>query len=171
MNTSVIVAPASTPAATRAEPREYILHPRAVDLWRWQALLWVGLLATPGVAGLAFAGEWLAALALALAAVLAVRLWWAHARAYAARFRCRLLDDGLWVDRGVFWRSETFVPRSRVQHTDVNQGPIARRYGIATLKLFTAGTHAAEIDVDGLAVAEATMLRDQLLGRGGHDGV
>jgi hypothetical protein len=91
--------------------------------------------------------------------------------AYAARFRCRLLLDGLWIERGVYWRRETFVPRARVQHTDVNQGPLARRFGIAELKVFTAGTQAAEIEVDGLAHADALALRDRLLGRGGADGV
>jgi membrane protein YdbS with pleckstrin-like domain len=163
---AVAVAPLSA-----AAPREFTLHPRTHDLWRWQALAWVLLFALPAVAIGAFGGKPLLALLVALLALLAVRLLWAWLRAYVARFRCRLLDDGLWIARGVLWRSETFVPRARVQHTDVNQGPLARRYGIATLKVFTAGTHHAEIDVAGLAHADALHLRDELLGRGGDDGV
>jgi membrane protein YdbS with pleckstrin-like domain len=161
----------TTPPAPPVAAREFTLHPRTPDLWRWQALAWVLLLALPGVAIGAFGGKPLQALLVALLAVLALRLLWAWLRAYAARFRCRLLDDGLWFARGVFWRSETFVPRARVQHTDVNQGPLARRFGIATLKVFTAGTHHAQIDVAGLAHADALLLRDELLGRGGDDGV
>jgi membrane protein YdbS with pleckstrin-like domain len=158
--------PADTEAAT-----EFALHPCALDLWRWTAAGWIGVLATPGVAGLAFAGHPLPALALALAAVLLALVLRRYLAAYAARFRCRLLLDGLWIARGVHWRRETFVPRARVQHTDVNQGPLARRFGIAELKVFTAGTQAAEIEVDGLAHADALALRDRLLGRGGADGV
>jgi membrane protein YdbS with pleckstrin-like domain len=161
----------TTPEAPLAESREFTLHPRTPDLWRWQALAGVLLLALPGVAIGMFRGKPLLALLVALLALLAVRLLWAWLRAWVARFRCRLLDDGLWIARGVFWRSETFVPRARVQHTDVNQGPLARRFGIATLKVFTAGTHHAEIDVAGLAHADALHLRDELLGRGGDDAV
>jgi membrane protein YdbS with pleckstrin-like domain len=161
----------TTPPAPLVAAREFTLHPRTPDLWRWQVLGWVLLLALPGVVIGAFGGNLLLLLLLVLGALLAVRLLWAWLRAYAARFRCRLLPDGLWIDRGVYWRSETFVPRARVQHTDVNQGPLARRFGIATLKVFTAGTRNAEIDVSGLAHADAILLRDELLGRGGHDGV
>jgi membrane protein YdbS with pleckstrin-like domain len=169
-------APPPVPVATVApapapEAREFLLHPRALDLWRWTTWGWIAVLATPGAAGLAFAGNLLPAAALALAALL-LALWMRrYLAAYAARFRCRLLLDGLWIERGVYWRRETFVPRARVQHTDVNQGPLARRYGIAELKVFTAGAQVAEIEVDGLAHADALALRDSLLGRGGADGV
>lgn len=159
-------APVDAEAAT-----EFHLHARALDLWRWTAWAWIVALATPGVAGLAFAGNPLPALALALGALLLALVMRRYLAAYAARFRCRLLLDGLWIERGVYWRRETFVPRARVQHTDVNQGPLARRFGIAELKVFTAGTQAAEIEVDGLAHADALALRDRLLGRGGADGV
>ncbi|MFN7551785.1 MAG: PH domain-containing protein [Pseudomonadota bacterium] len=161
------------PASARAgeAATAFQLHPRALVLWRWTAWAWIGVLATPAAAGFAFNGKPLPALLLALAALL-LALWLRrYLGAYAARFRCRLLLDGLWIERGVYWRRETFVPRARVQHTDVNQGPLARRFGIAGLKVFTAGTHAAGIEVDGLAHADALALRDRLLGRGGADGV
>jgi uncharacterized protein len=163
--------PPAPPVPHVAAALEFQLHPRALDLWRWTSWGWIAVLATPATAGLAFAGNLLPALALALAALL-LALWLRrYLAAYAARFRCRLLLDGLWIERGVYWRRETFVPRARVQHTDVNQGPLARRFGIAELKVFTAGTQDAEIEVDGLAHADALALRDRLLGRGGHDGV
>jgi membrane protein YdbS with pleckstrin-like domain len=165
------VPAAPPPLPQPAAPIEFALHPRALHLWRWTAFGWIGALATPGAAGLAFAGNLLPAAALALAALLLALLLRRYLGDYAARFRCRLLLDGLWIERGVYWRRETFVPRARVQHTDVNQGPLARRFGIAELKVFTAGTQDAEIEVDGLAHGDALALRDRLLGRGGHDGV
>jgi hypothetical protein len=90
-------------------------------------------------------------------------------RRYAEHFTCRLLADGLLVRRGVWWRSEVFVPRSRIQHTEVNQGPLARHNDLAQIAVFTAGSHASKIEIDGLALTDATQLRDQLLGRDGHD--
>lgn len=83
------------------------------------------------------------------------------ARAYA-HTRYRLDDDGLLIRRGVFWRSVTHVPRSRVQHTDVSQGPLERRYGLGTLVVYTAGTDHARVSLPGLAHEVALQLRDDL---------
>ncbi len=75
------------------------------------------------------------------------------------------------MTRGVWWRNESFVPRSRIQHTDVNQGPLARRLGIASLLVHTAGTHLAHLGVNGLPHEAAIELRDRLLNRDGRDAV
>jgi hypothetical protein len=159
------------PALARAEPRELRLHLRAVELWRLLVVLWIAPIALVGTVLPTSAGNWRFALIVALAATLLALLLRRYCLRYAARFCACLLPDGLWIDRGVWWRSETFVPRTRIQHTEVNQGPLARRYGIATLKLFTAGTQHAEVEIDGLAHGDALWLRDELLGRDGHDAV
>ncbi len=72
-------------------------------------------------------------------------------------------DHGMQIQRGVYWRTLTDVPRSRVQHTDVRQGPLERRYGLATLIIYTAGTAYARVELPGLAHADALQIRDQLL--------
>ena len=71
--------------------------------------------------------------------------------------------DGFEIRRGVFWRTVINVPRSRVQHTDVSQGPLERRFGLGALVLYTAGTDHARIDLGGLAYERALALRDHLL--------
>lgn len=83
------------------------------------------------------------------------------AKAYA-HTRYRLDDDGLLIRRGVYWRSLTHVPRSRVQHTDVSQGPLERHYGLGTLVVYTAGTDHARVSLPGLAHEVAIQLRDDL---------
>ena len=45
----------------------------------------------------------------------------------------RVDPQGIEIARGVIWRSIIHVPVSRVQHTDVSQGPLQRRYGLGTL--------------------------------------
>lgn len=77
--------------------------------------------------------------------------------------RWRLLESGIEVRVGRFWRSETLVPRSRVQHLDIDRGPIERRYGLATLTVHTAGTRTAALSQPGLLDADAVALRDALL--------
>jgi uncharacterized protein len=147
------------------------LHPRVHALWFWQSLFLAVPISIPGlITGIA-SGTWLLVPVVLLGAVLLVRLLGGWRRRYAALFRCVLLPDGLLLRRGVWWRKESFVPRARIQHTDVDEGPIARRFGIATLKVFTAGSEVSELEVEGLAKADALALRDRLLGRTGVDGV
>lgn len=79
--------------------------------------------------------------------------------------RWRLDDDGLRLRRGRYWRSEILVPRARVQHLDIERGPIERHFGLATLALSTAGTRLGAVRQAGFAAADATALRDALVPR------
>lgn len=111
------------------------------------------------------AAAWLAATAL-----LTWRLWTWPGKAYG--FASYRLDaDGLEIRRGVIWRTVINVPRTRVQHTDVSQGPIERSHGLSTLVVHTAGTDHAQVVLPGLSREDALALRDQLLPRDGRDAV
>jgi membrane protein YdbS with pleckstrin-like domain len=85
--------------------------------------------------------------------------------------RYRVDERGIRIRRGVFWRSETFVPKSRVQHTDVSRGPIERSLGLATLIIHTAGTEQASVSLSGLPHADAYRIRDFLIEGGEDDAV
>lgn len=110
----------------------------------------------------------------ALGALLAPLLVWLAvswpARAYRY-WSYRLDEQGIEIRSGVVFQRVTTVPRSRVQHTDVSQGPIERRYGLGTLVIYTAGTEHARVDLPGLAHATATAVRDALLPKDGADAV
>ena len=72
---------------------------------------------------------------------------------------------GLEIRRGVYWKHAINVPRSRIQHTDVSQGPVERRYGLGTLAIHTAGTEHARVELPGLPHDTALAIRDHLLPR------
>jgi membrane protein YdbS with pleckstrin-like domain len=72
---------------------------------------------------------------------------------------------GCEIRRGVLWRRIITVPLSRIQHTDVTQGPLQRAYGLATLALYTAGTEHAKVDLSGLSFETATAIRQYLFER------
>lgn len=82
-------------------------------------------------------------------------------RRYSAR-GYQLGADRLRVVRGLLWRSDTVVPFSRVQHIDVDQGPIERFFGIATLTLHTAGNHNASVALPGLEQEQARVMREEI---------
>ena len=75
----------------------------------------------------------------------------------------RIDGDGLEILRGVYWRTITSIPRSRVQHTDVSQGPLERRYGLGTLVVYTAGTQHSQVKLPGLDFTVARRIRAHLL--------
>lgn len=83
----------------------------------------------------------------------------------------RVLPDRIETRRGLVWRSITSVPISRVQYTDVKQGPLMRRHDIATLVVHTAGTLGSEVEFPGLARSTAVELRDWLVAQTGTDAV
>lgn len=110
------------------------------------------------------AAAWLAlVLLLVTTTVLLPRKRWEHARWTLSR-------AGLEIKTGVYFRSITNVPRSRVQHTDVTQGPIQRRFGLATLVVHTAGQQNSEVHLEGVTFDVAKALRDDLMAAGAGDG-
>jgi len=70
--------------------------------------------------------------------------------------------DRLRVVRGILWRSDTVVPFGRVQHIDVDQGPIERALDIATMTLHTAGSHNASVKLPGLNHDRAREMREEI---------
>jgi uncharacterized protein len=71
-------------------------------------------------------------------------------------------DEELAINRGIVVRVRTIVPFGRVQHIDVAQGPIERRFGLATLILHTAGTRGAAVPLPGLKQDLAEAMRDRI---------
>lgn len=69
--------------------------------------------------------------------------------------------DDLLVTRGVMFKRLVAIPYGRMQFVDVQAGPLARAFGIATVTLHTASAETAA-DIPGLPAAEATRLRNRL---------
>ena len=121
-----------------------------------------------------FGGPWRIAIGLLLAIGIGGFMAWMSHRWPEISYRhtfYRVDPDGIEIRRGVFWRRTINVPRSRVQHTDVSQGPLQRKYDLGTLVIYTAGTDHAKVELSGLSHARALRIRDHLLPSGGDDAV
>lgn len=107
-------------------------------------------------------GVWASRWVLIAAAVVLIGLVWALwlIRRQVPAIGYAELEEELAVRRGIMFRSLTLVPYGRLQYIEVNAGPIARRYGIATVTLHTAAVASGEIP--GLPEDEAKRLRDRL---------
>jgi membrane protein YdbS with pleckstrin-like domain len=169
-----------TPERLVADGKEHTLDPDSIMVDRLSGGVGIALLSAillVAVLLAAFLGPFnlLGGLALVVgwvfltAGLVAFVLWWP-----AVRFRrtaYQVSDHGIRIRRGVIWRSISSVPRSRVQHTDVAQGPIERAYDLATLIIYTAGTHEASVSLGGLKHETALLIRDHLIAGGESDAV
>lgn len=135
----------------------------SVSVWRWEALLTSAVIQVAGTTLLVTRAP-TTATAIAAPALLILLVAWI-AWYPGAKYRhlgWHLDTKGITIHAGVFWRAQSSLSRARIQHTDVYQGPLQRRYGIATLKLYTAGSHYSRIELPGLSHSTATRLRDEL---------
>jgi membrane protein YdbS with pleckstrin-like domain len=166
-------SPIADGADHRLDPR-YIPHQQTVG---WIVALCVALGSLLG--GLiAWASSGFSLIALAVIGTgwtaLNAVLGWHVQRWPAIEYRhvsYRVDDRAIEIRRGVVWRVVIDIPRSRVQHTDVSQGPLERRHGLGTLVVYTAGTDHARVELPGLDHATALLIREHLLPREESDAV
>ncbi len=144
---------------------EQHVDPAAIITWRMETALIVLVLAVAAAIPLAPLSLSLALPASLIIGAGGLVLAWFWPAARYRRLTYRLDDVGLTIQDGVWWRTQTSLPRLRIQHSDVSQGPLQRRYGIATLKLYTAGSRYTKVELEGLRHEDALALRDRLVRR------
>jgi membrane protein YdbS with pleckstrin-like domain len=179
-------SPTTPPAHSVADGRERQLDPASVTVERLQRAIGAVILAALaavavttlnvvgplGIGGrLGLLGPLLSgAVWLLLLIALAGHAWfWPPVRYRHTSYR--ISDQGIRIRRGVVWRVAISVPRSRVQHTDVAQGPVERAFGLATLVVYTAGTQHASVPLSGLKRETALDIRDHLIDSDDDDAV
>ena len=77
-------------------------------------------------------------------------------RKYALRERDIIYSKGLIVN------STTTVPIKRIQHIEEVRSWLARQFGLATLKIFTAGESGSDLSIQGLPAKEAKRIHDYI---------
>jgi uncharacterized protein len=157
-------AAATDPAQRLPEPRDR-LDPKAVTLWRISGLTQAVIVSALVVALLiglripldfswwwvVLAGVVVAALTVTLALAVPVLMW--------RRWRYEIHEDEADLQHGVFTVIRQLVPMARIQHVDTRRGPLQRRFGLASVVLFTA---AGAIEIPALADEVAANLRDRI---------
>jgi membrane protein YdbS with pleckstrin-like domain len=153
------------------------LDSRVVNLWRVSWLIGFGVLLLSLLILVVVVGVaeprllvWLAFAWLAAAAAAVWLCLWYPPRLYSSwgyRIDAKVLE----TRSGRVFQRARLLPLSRLQHVDIERGPLERMFGLAALVLHTAGTHSANIRIPGLEAAEATRLRDHLIEIGGDDAV
>jgi hypothetical protein len=61
--------------------------------------------------------------------------------------------------KGLITYKLTTVPFNRIQHVEVNQGILAKMYGLSSVKIYTAGGTSSDLVIPGLPVDDAQKLK------------
>ncbi|MEL6673419.1 MAG: PH domain-containing protein [Bacteroidota bacterium] len=83
-------------------------------------------------------------------------------KAYAVRER------DLIYKKGLIWQRTTTVPFTRIQHASVSEGPIEKLFGLATVKVFTAGGDSSDLSIPGLPHEAAHRMKDFVMEKAGR---
>ncbi len=70
---------------------------------------------------------------------------------------------------GVFFRSTTVIPYNRIQHAEVKQGPIERRFNLQRLEIYSAGGDGSDLYIPGLPGNQADQLKDYIIEKAGKN--
>ena len=133
-----------------------------------RSIVTLGLFGGPALVGgvvLALRAPATVAFGFAIAAVVIVALAIRAARRAARAWAYREDADELVIRSGVLVRRVVTVPYGRLQLVDVTSGPLARRFGFASVQLHTAAA-TTNAWIPGLPASEAEQLRGRLTARG-----
>lgn len=83
---------------------------------------------------------------------------------FSAKARGYAIDQfDVYFKQGIWWKKQTALNYSRIQHIDISHGPLERRFKLATIKFFTAGGMGSDLSISGLPSETAEYLRQQIL--------
>lgn len=75
------------------------------------------------------------------------------------RWRYEIFEQEIYIQHGILIQTRTIIPMIRVQHVDTKQGPILKKYKLATVSISTAATTH---EIPALVDEDASDLRDRI---------
>ena len=103
-------------------------------------------------------GEWIGLAVLIIACLSAVMQYW--------KFTFQVTEDALIIRRGVLERERVTITFERIQMVNLEQSIWQRAFGVMSVKVDTAGTSGAEVEIAALKVKDANALKAVLSGGG-----
>lgn len=146
------------------QPPAYSLDKKAIQVWQIHGGITFGLLLIiNAIFGyVVFRFEW-SYVFLAISSVLIVLIFiiqtWLIPKIRYRRFKYEILDEEIYIQRGIIIVTRTLVPMTRIQHVDTTQGPVLKRYKLMTVTISTAATTH---EIPALSEGEADGLRNEI---------
>lgn len=136
----------------------------AIRVWRIHGLIWsvIFTLITSSLFATAYQWDWpiwISLISTALTLIIIMLCVFLFPPLRWRRWRYQLYDQEIYIQHGILIVKRTLVPMVRVQHVDTKQGPILRKFKLASLQVSTAATTH---EIPALRLSEAEELRDQI---------
>lgn len=88
---------------------------------------------------------------------------------YAEMVRYGIRNSELFYRSGVWFQSMVMIPFGKIQHCELESGPLDRRFGLASLTIHTAGGDESDLSIAGLSETDALRLKQFMTSRFLHD--
>ncbi|GAA0610653.1 PH domain-containing protein [Virgibacillus siamensis] len=146
------------------QPPVHTIAEDAIKAWKitagiFVAILWFAAIAATVLTFIFDWPVWIIAIAIVISAIstyffvflLPVLRW--------RRWRYEVFEQEIYIQHGILIVSRTLVPMIRVQHVDTQQGPILKKYKLASVTISTAATTH---EIPALLEEDASELRDRI---------
>lgn len=113
------------------------LHPLAKKLWVIHGIIAAVIVLGSAVAAGFLFKFWWQVLPAAILSIYWVFLWPAWEM---AQWRYLVTTEQVETIHGIFFRTHTVIPINRIQHMDIRQGPLQKKFELAKLTVYTAAS-------------------------------
>jgi membrane protein YdbS with pleckstrin-like domain len=147
----------------REEPKHRISE-KAITVWRISgavssAISWIIFFALVTVTFIFDWSYWVIVVAFVIAVIDTYVKIFVFSKLRWKRWRYEVHEHEIDIQHGLFIVKRTIIPMVRVQHVDTEQGPLLRKYRLATVSVSTAATIH---QIPALDIQEAEELRDRI---------
>lgn len=77
-----------------------------------------------------------------------------------SRRKYALRDKDITYKSGVIIKKITTVPFSRIQHVEIDEKPLSRMFGLASISVYTAGDSSDDLGIKGIRKEEALRIKE-----------
>ncbi|ASN07093.1 PH domain-containing protein [Virgibacillus necropolis] len=136
----------------------------AIKAWKISAIIYISILWIIIVAGLVISiifnfPLWYTVIGSLISGLLHYLFVYLLPKVRWKRWRYEVFEQEIYIQHGIIIVSRTLVPMIRVQHVDTKQGPILKKYQLASVTISTAATTH---EIPALLEEDAASLRDRI---------
>ncbi|WP_301108498.1 PH domain-containing protein [Sporosarcina sp.] len=147
----------------RQQPANQISR-KGLTVWRLYGVIQtvIVLAVAAGLGFLIYYFEWPKWIGIMIAAVIILQAFFSiylFPKIRWERWRYEVREAEIELQHGLFIVNRTLIPMVRVQHVDTAEGPILRKYGLASITISTAATNHS---IPALVTEEADELRNRI---------
>ncbi|GAB3045359.1 PH domain-containing protein [Virgibacillus ainsalahensis] len=136
----------------------------AIKAWRiteaiFVGVLWVITIGLAIISGMFDFPSWIVITAVIISGLSTYFFIFLFPKLRWRRWRYEVFDQEIYIQHGILIVSRTLVPMIRVQHVDTKQGPILKKFQLASVTISTAATTH---EIPALLEEDASELRDRI---------